>query len=109
MAEVVENLDDRPLTALRALGARGGDIFTYGILPLSAPRFLAYGLYRWEEAIRATVVIGLVGAGGLGQLLTEQLSSFDYQGVFTTLIVFISLIFLVDLISATVRRSFRDS
>ncbi|MCB0213108.1 MAG: ABC transporter permease subunit [Anaerolineae bacterium] len=109
MAEIVENLDERPLTALKALGARGGDIFTYGILPLSAPRFLSYGLYRWEEAIRATVVIGLVGAGGLGQLLTEQLSSFDYQGVFTTLIVFISLIFVVDLISATVRRSFRES
>ncbi|HRV94808.1 MAG TPA: ABC transporter permease subunit [Anaerolineae bacterium] len=109
MAEVVENLDDRPLTALKALGARGGDIFTYGILPLSSPRFLAYGLYRWEEAIRATVVVGLVGAGGLGHLLTEQLSSFDYQGVFTTLIVFVTLIFLVDQISAAVRRTFREN
>ena len=55
------------------------------------------------------MVIGLVGAGGLGRLLTEQLSSFDYRGVFTTLIVFVALILLVDLISATVRRSFRGA
>jgi phosphonate transport system permease protein len=55
------------------------------------------------------VVIGLVGAGGLGRLLTEQLSSFDYQGVLATLIIFIGLIFLVDLISAAVRRAFRPA
>lgn len=107
MAEATENLDHRPLRALKAQGAGGGQVFVYGVLPPTLPRFLGFFLYRWEEVIRATVVIGLVGAGGLGRLLTEQLSSFDYQGVFTTLIVFVALIFLVDLISAAARRSFR--
>jgi phosphonate transport system permease protein len=52
-------------------------------------------------------MIGLVGAGGLGQLLTEQLSSFDYRGVLTTLIVFLAITLLVDQISAAARRAFR--
>jgi len=107
VAEVTENLDERPLRALKAQGANGGQVFAYGVLPLTFPRFVAYLLYRWEETIRATVVIGLVGAGGLGRLLTEQLSSFDYRGVLTTLIVFIALIFVVDMVSAATRRAFR--
>jgi phosphonate transport system permease protein len=105
MAEVTENLDDRPLRSLKALGATEPQIFLYGILPLTLPRFVAYILYRWEVCIRATVIVGLVGAGGLGRLLTEQLSSFDYRGVVTTLIVFIGLTFVVDIISASVRRT----
>ena len=108
MAEAVENIDERPLRALKALGSDGGQIFTYGVLPPTFPRFISYMLYRWEETIRATVVIGLVGAGGLGRLLTEQLIGFNYQGVLTTLIVFVGLTFLIDLISATARRAFRE-
>jgi len=107
MAEVTENLDDRPLRSLKALGATGSQVFLYGVLPRTLPRFVAYILYRWEVCIRATVIVGLVGAGGLGRLLTEQLSSFDYRGVVATLVCFICLTFLVDLISATVRRSLR--
>jgi phosphonate transport system permease protein len=107
MAEVTENLDERPLRSLKALGATRPQVFLYGVLPLTLPRFMAYILYRWEVCIRATVIVGLVGAGGLGRLLTEQLSSFDYKGVLTTLIVFLALTFLVDLISASVRRSLR--
>ena len=71
------------------------------------PRFLAYIFYRWEVCTRATVIVGIVGAGGLGRLLTEQLSSFDYSGVLATLLVFIGLTFMVDLISAAVRRCLR--
>jgi phosphonate transport system permease protein len=107
MAEVIENLDQRPLHSLKALGASPNQIFIYGVLPLTLPRFLAYILYRWEVCIRATVIVGLVGAGGLGRLLTEQLSSFDYNGLLTTLIVFVALTFIVDLISALVRRTLR--
>ena len=107
MAEVTENLDERPLRSLKAVGATGPQVFLYGVLPRTLPRFVAYILYRWEVCIRATIIVGLVGAGGLGRLLTEQLSSFDYKGVLTTLIVFLALTFLVDLISASVRRTLR--
>lgn len=107
MAEVTENLDERPLRSLKALGASGPQILLYGVLPRTLPRFIAYILYRWEVCIRATVIVGLVGAGGLGRLLAEQLSSFDYRGVVTTLICFICLTFVVDLVSASVRRALR--
>ncbi len=107
MAEVTENLDQRAARSLKALGATGSQVFLYGVLPCTLPRFVAYILYRWEVCIRATLIVGFVGAGGLGRLLTEQLSSFDYRGVIATLICFICLTFLVDLISATVRRTLR--
>ncbi|MBO3462725.1 ABC transporter permease subunit [Aetokthonos hydrillicola Thurmond2011] len=107
MAEVIENLDERPINSLKALGASSSQVFLYSILPLSIGRFLAYILYRWEVCIRATVIVGLVGAGGLGRLLTEQISSFDYKGLLTTLIVFLGLTFVVDIISALLRRALR--
>ncbi|XGV96058.1 MAG: PhnE/PtxC family ABC transporter permease [Leptolyngbya sp. BL-A-14] len=106
-AETIENLDTRPLEALKAQGAPASLVFFYGVLPLSLPRFLAYDLYRWEVCMRETVIVGLVGAGGLGRVLTEQLSSFDYRGTIVALGGFLVLTFLVDAISAQVRRSLR--
>ena len=107
MAEVIENLDQRPLEALKAQGAPALLVFFYGVLPLSLPRFLAYALYRWEVCMRETVIVGLVGAGGLGRLLMEQLSSFDYRGIVLTLGCFLLLTFAVDWVSAKARRSMR--
>ncbi len=109
MAEVVENLDQRPLQALSNQGAPQPHVFLYGVLPATIPGFFAYIIYRWEVCIRATVIVGLVGAGGLGRLLTEQLSSFDYRGVTTTLIFFLGLTILVDLISVFARGKFSTS
>jgi phosphonate transport system permease protein len=107
MAEVIENQDQRPLEALKAQGAPPSLVFFYGVLPLSLPRFLAYVLYRWEVCMRETVIVGLVGAGGLGRLLMEQLSSFDYRGIVLTLGCFLVLTFAVDWVSANARRSLR--
>ncbi len=107
MAEVVENLDPRPARALRGQGASAVQAFVYGALPRALPRFVAYGLYRWEVTIRETVVVGLVGAGGLGRLLAQQLAAFDYRGVVATLMALVALTFLVDVVSSAVRRSLR--
>ena len=107
MAEVIENQDQRPLEALKAQGTPNSLIFLYGVLPLTMPRFIAYSLYRWEVCMRETVIVGLVGAGGLGRSLTEQLSSFDYPALIVTLGGFLVLTFLVDWVSATARRSLR--
>jgi phosphonate transport system permease protein len=107
MAEVNENLDQRPLIALKAQGTPASLVFLYGVLPLTMTRFLAYILYRWEVCTRETVIVGLVGAGGLGRLLTEQLSSFDYRSVIITLSVFVLLTFGVDWVSGVARRSLR--
>jgi phosphonate transport system permease protein len=108
VAEVVENLDERPLSALKSQGAGKAGVFMYGALPPTVPRYVSYLFYRWEEIIRATVIVGLVGAGGLGRSLTEQLSRFDYQAVFAILIIFIVITFIVDLISANTRKILRE-
>lgn len=107
MAEVVENLDQRPGNALRALGAPDASVFAYSVLPMSATRFASYALYRWEVAVRETVVVGIVGAGGLGRLLELQRAAFDYAGMTTTVMALIAVSVLVDLISASARRALR--
>lgn len=107
MAEAIENLDARPLDALRAQGAPASQTFLYAALPATLPLAVSYILYRWEVCIRATVIVGLVGAGGLGRLIKEQLSSFDYDGVAASLLFLVALTLFVDLVSALVRSSLR--
>lgn len=107
MAESAENIDDRPPHALRANGASGAKVFLYGVLPAAVPRFVAFGLYRWEVTIRETVIVGVVGAAGLGVLLDHQLSSFHYGGATATLITLIVVTLAVDLTSAAIRRTLR--
>lgn len=107
MAEVTENVDQRPLRALQAQGASAVQVLVYGVLPATLPRCLAYVLYRWEVCIRATVMVGFVGAGGIGRLLGEQMSSFDYRGVATSLIAMLVLTFGVDSLSSWIRRALR--
>lgn len=105
MAEAAENLDPRPARALRAVGASNPQAFLYATVPAAIGRFVAYGLYRWEVAIRETIVVGAVGAGGLGVLLRAQITSFDYAAALTTVLAVIALTLVVDLVSATIRRS----
>lgn len=106
-AEVIENLDTGPLDSLATQGAPPALIFAYGILPLTLPRFLAYGFYRWEVCLRETVIVGWVGAGGLGYWVMEQISSFDYAGLSLTLLGFMGLTWMVDGLSGQARRALR--
>lgn len=107
MAETIENLDRRPATALRALGASAPKVFAYAVAPAAAPRFAAYGIYRWEVTIRETVIVGVVGGGGLGMLLQTQLVLFDYGGAVTTIASLLLLTVLVDVTGAGLRRTLR--
>lgn len=107
MAEGVENLERAPTEALRLAGAPVAAAWLYGTLPRITPRFLVFGLYRWEVAVRETVVVGLVGAGGLGDLLAQQIAGFDWAGVAGTLLALVVLTFLVDVVSSAVRSAVR--
>ena len=104
MAEVNENLEDRPVRAIRAIGAGPTSLLLYGIFPQNMGRFLAYICYRWEVCLRETVIVGLAGAGGLGRLMTEQISSFDYSGLTLTLAALVLLTVLVDGLSHRLRQ-----
>jgi phosphonate transport system permease protein len=108
MTEVIENLDPKPINALTQLGSSPNITFLYGTLPLTLPNFVGYSFYRWEVCLRETVIVGLVGAGGLGRVLTEQLSSFDYAGLTLTLLFFLGLTYGVDSFSRLLRQQLNE-
>ncbi|WP_138757383.1 PhnE/PtxC family ABC transporter permease [Modestobacter altitudinis] len=106
-AEATEELDPRPRDALAALGARPVAGWLYGVLPAATGPVLAFALYRWEVAIRDTVLVGLLGAGGLGALLASRLARFDWGAVTTVLVALVLLTVAVDLVSARARAALR--
>jgi phosphonate transport system permease protein len=106
-AEVVEELDRRPRDALAALGAPPSVSFGYAVLPAATGQLLAYALYRWEVTARETVVVGVVGAGGLGRLLEQQRAGFDHPAMTTTVLALVAVCVVVDLLSLAVRTSLR--
>jgi phosphonate transport system permease protein len=106
-AEATEELDPRPRAALAALGAGPAGGWLYGVLPRATGPVLAYALYRWEVAIRDSVLVGLLGAGGLGALLASQVAVFDWGAVTTTLVALVLLTLAVDLVSARARAALR--
>ena len=79
--------------------------FLFGLLPQNAAELISYTVYRWECAIRSSVVLGFVGAGGLGQLMDGSMKMFAGAEVLTMLLVFVALVALADRISAELRRS----
>ncbi len=106
-AEVLENRDRRPNEELRAMGASAPGTLLYSTMPAVAGRFTALSLYRWEVVVRETVILVVVGAAGLGRRLSEQTSSFDYDGVLATIVALLLVTVLVDLVSSWIRRSLR--
>jgi phosphonate transport system permease protein len=106
-AEVLENSDRRPADLLRASGATATGALTMATVPAVSSRFAALGLYRWEVAIRETVIVGVVGAAGLGRRLDQQTSAFDYDGILATIVALLVVTIVVDISSAAIRRSLR--
>jgi phosphonate transport system permease protein len=76
----------------------------FGALPQCGDELLSYTVYRWECAIRSSVVLGLVGAGGLGQLLDSAAKMFSGGEVASILLVFIALVAISDRVSVMLRR-----
>ncbi len=104
-AEVIEDLDDRPVRNLALNGASKSQMLMYGVLPAVMPRFLTYILYRWEVIMRTTIVVGFVGAGGLGQQFKMSLSFFHYSDVTLLLFCYCVLVFIADFISEAARKT----
>jgi phosphonate transport system permease protein len=102
-AEALENAPPGPAFALRARGVGEGRIFLYATLPQIVPQLISYTLYRWENNIRAAAVLGVVGAGGLGQMLAFHMGLFQMGETSTVLIAMLVLVALVDALSYTVR------
>ena len=103
-AEAMENAAPGPGAALRTQGARAGQVVLYATLPQVLPQLMSYTLYRWENNIRAAAVLGVVGAGGLGQLLSFHMGLFHMNKTATVLLAMLLLVGLVDALSHGLRR-----
>lgn len=103
-AEAIENAPPGPAFALRVRGVAEGRIFLYATLPQVLPQLLSYTLYRWENNIRAAAILGVVGAGGLGQMLAFHMGLFQMGETSSVLIAMLALVALVDGLSFASRR-----
>lgn len=103
-AEAIENAPPGPGAALRAHGVGNGRVFLYATLPQVLPQLLSYTLYRWENNIRAAAVLGVVGAGGLGQLLAFHMGLFQMGKTATILGAMLLMVAVVDAASHGARR-----
>lgn len=106
-AEVIEDMDSRPIRNLAASGASKIETLFYGILPIVLPRFLTYILYRWEVIMRTTIVVGFVGAGGLGMEFKLAMSFFNYTQITLLLLCYMILVFIADFASESTRKAVR--
>jgi phosphonate transport system permease protein len=104
-SEIFEGVNERPIEALQSTGANKFQVFFYGWLPQVLPNFVSYTLNRWECAVRASAVLGLVGAGGLGQQIEISMRMFNFHEILTLLGILFLIVAGVDYLSARVRAS----
>lgn len=102
-AEDIENADKKPQEALEAIGAGKLRTLWYGVMPQVIPQYIAYTLYILDRNVRMATVVGLVGAGGIGQELKGRFDMFQYDHVATILIAIFVVVFLLDQFSARLR------
>jgi phosphonate transport system permease protein len=103
--DILESGDRHVTETLLRNGSGRLQAFGYGLLPQNAAELTSYTVYRWECAIRSSVVLGFVGAGGLGQQLDSAMKMFNGGEVATMLLVFVALVALADRVSAWLRRA----
>lgn len=103
-AEILESVDSHAARTLLANGASRLQAFAHGLLPEAAPELASYTVYRWECAIRSSVVLGFVGAGGLGQEMDSAVKMLAGGEVMTLLLTFVALVAVADGVSAWLRR-----
>ena len=102
-SEILEGVNPRPIEALHAGGASRAGMVLYGLIPQALPSFVSYTLYRWECAIRASAILGFVGAGGLGQQVELSMRMFQFDEVLTLLAMLLVLVASVDFVSGRLR------
>ncbi|MFO0295536.1 MAG: phosphonate ABC transporter, permease protein PhnE [Rhodospirillales bacterium] len=103
-AEAMEEADRRPQEALRALGAAPAAVIAGAVLPTATPGLINATLFALEKATRSSVVLGLVGAGGIGIELQVSMDMFRYDEAATIILAILGLVIAVEQISAWLRR-----
>lgn len=103
-SEAVESIDPRPVEGIRATGAGRLQEVIFGVIPQVLPLWISYSLYRFESNVRSATVLGIVGAGGIGQPLYEMIRGFYYHETAAIMIIIIVSVSLLDIFSQRVRK-----
>lgn len=106
-AEAIEHVDEAPVEAARAAGATPLQVILHGVFPQVLSQMADISIYRWEYNFRASTVMGMVGAGGIGFELMGSLRIMQYQDVSAILIVILCMVTLVDAFSGYLRKRFK--
>ena len=102
-SEAVEAIDPRPVEGVRATGASRLQEIAWGVIPQVGPLWTSYALYRFESNARSATVLGLIGAGGIGQTLYDSLNGFNFRETSAIVIVIVAAVTLIDLLSQAMR------
>lgn len=102
-SEAIEAVDPRPVEAVTATGGSTLQVIWWGVIPQAMPEILAFWLYRFEINIRAGAILGVLGAGGIGTILSQLFRLREWERIGVTLVVIIVVTVIVDQISARVR------
>ncbi|AEB10825.1 phosphonate ABC transporter, permease protein PhnE [Marinithermus hydrothermalis] len=102
-SEAIENVDRGPIEALESVGASGASVVRWAILPQVMPLFVAYTLYRFEINFRVSIVLGLVGAGGIGFFIQEKMASGQYNQLIIAIIAIVIVVNVIDFASSWLR------
>ena len=103
-SEAVEAIDPRPVEGIRATGAGPVQEVIFGVIPQVLPLWISYSLYRFESNVRSATVLGIVGAGGIGQILYENIRSFSYSETAAVIIIVVVSVSAIDILSQQLRR-----
>ena len=103
-SEAVESIDPRPVEGIRSTGASRVQEVIYGVIPQVLPLWVSYFLYRFETNVRSATILGVIGAGGIGQILFESIRGFYYAESAAILIIVVITVVLTDLLSQQLRK-----
>lgn len=103
-SEAVEAIDPQPVEGIRATGSSRLQEVIFGVIPQVLPLWISYSLYRFESNVRSATVLGIVGAGGIGQPLYEMIRGFYYAETAAIMIIIIVSVSLLDVISQRLRK-----
>jgi phosphonate transport system permease protein len=103
-SEAVEAIDPRPVEGIRATGATRLQEVVHGVFPQVMPLWSSFTLYRFETNVRSATVLGIVGAGGIGQPLFENIRSFEYGHTAAIMIIIVLTVSFIDIVSAQFRK-----
>ncbi|WP_099158272.1 MULTISPECIES: phosphonate ABC transporter, permease protein PhnE [Virgibacillus] len=105
ISELIEATDPGPQEAMKAVGAKSGFANLFGILPQIWPNVLSHYFYRFEVAIRTSLILGFIGGGGIGQRLFNDFKTFQYSSVALDVLIVMVIVIIVDIVGSKVRNN----